>query len=58
MSCNDNVVESPVNGRQFSLDQKKDPELDSITEDALPASEIDKVFEGFYYGENDILMRK
>ena len=57
VSCNDNVVESPVNGRQLRLDQKKDPELASLIKDALPPSEIDKVSED-YYVENDILMRK
>ena len=55
MSCNDNVVESPVSGRQLRLDQNKDPELASLIKDALPPSEIDK--EGDYV-ENNILMRK
>ena len=57
---NDNVVESPVNGRQLRLDQNPPPpplELTSIIKDALPPSEIDKVSEG-YYVENDILMKK
>ena len=31
VSCNDNVVESPVNGRQLRLDQKKDTKLASLT---------------------------
>ena len=57
VSCNDNVVESPVNGRQLRLDQKKDSELASLIKDSLPPSKIDKVSEG-YYVENDILMRK
>ena len=57
VSCNDNVVESPVNGRQLRLDQKKDPELASLIKDALPPSETDRVSEG-YYVENDTLMRK
>ena len=49
VSCNDNLLESPVNGRQLRLD----PEL------ALPRSEIDKVSEA-YCVENDIhvLMKK
>ena len=57
VSCNDNVVESLVNGRQLRLDQKKDPELASLIKDALPPSEIDKVSEG-HYVENAIIMRK
>ena len=57
VSCNDNVVELPVNGRQLRLDQKKDPELASLIKDVLPPGEIDKVSED-YYVENDILMRK
>ena len=55
VSCNANVVESPVNGRQLRLDQKKDPELASVIEDDLPPKAIDKVSEG-YYVENDILI--
>ena len=57
VSCNNNVVESPVNGRQLRLDQKNESELASLIKDALPPSEIDKVSED-YYVENDILMRK
>ena len=50
-------IESPVNGRQLRLDQKKDPELASLITDALPLSETDKVSEG-YHVKKDILMRK
>ena len=57
VSCNENLVESPVNGRQLRLDLKKGPELASLIKDVLLPSEIDKVSEG-YYVENDILMRK
>ena len=54
VSCNDYVVQSPVNGRLLRVDQIKYPELVSLIKAALPPSEIDKG----YYVENDILMRK